>query len=62
MGGSITNGKGSGVHISLNGQKTGVHRMHRSGQSSNVNLEPGRASSLREFIRQAINQQPKNIN
>ncbi|MBX3487109.1 MAG: sel1 repeat family protein [Candidatus Paracaedibacteraceae bacterium] len=62
MGGSITNGKGSGVHISLNGQKTGVHRMHRSGQSSNVNLEPGRASSLREFIRQAINQQPNNIN
>jgi TPR repeat protein len=56
LGGSVTNGKGSGVHVSLNGQKTGVHRMHRSGQSSNVNLDPGRASSLREFIQNAMNQ------
>ncbi|MBX3457369.1 MAG: sel1 repeat family protein [Candidatus Paracaedibacteraceae bacterium] len=56
LGGSVTNGKGSGVHVSLNGQKTGVHRMHRSGQSSNVNLDPGRASSLRDFIQNAMNQ------
>ena len=56
LGGSVTNGKGSGVHVSLNGQKTGVHRMHKSGQSSNVNLDPGRASSLREFIKNAIDQ------
>lgn len=56
LGGSVTNGKGSGVHVRLNGQKTGVHRMHKSGQSSNVNLDPGRASSLREFIKNAMDQ------
>ncbi len=53
LGGSIRNGKGSAIRADLNGLTTGVHRMHRPGQSSNVELEPGRASSLREFIRHA---------
>lgn len=53
LGGSITNGRGSALRADLNGQTTGVHRMHRPGQSSNVELEPGRASSLRDFIRSA---------
>lgn len=54
LGGSITNGKGSSVHVNLNGQETSVHRMHKSGQSKNVRLDPGRTLFIREFVKKAI--------
>ena len=43
-------GGGSGIKIKVGDNVTGFHNMHRSGQSSNATLDPGRANSLRNFV------------